>query len=287
MRFKTFGAALLAAGILAAPAAQAQTEIQWWHSMTGALNDRVDAIANGFNASQKDYKVVPVYKGAYPESMTAAIAAFRAGNAPHILQVFEVGTATMMAAKGAIKPVYDDDERRQRAVRSEELPCCGRRLLHRQQGQHALDAVQQLDAVFYINKDAFKKAGLDADKAPTTWTEFAVAAAKLKASGPAMRVHHGLAVVGAHRELQRLAQPADRHQGERHRRHRHGVHRQFAAARRAHRRCWPTMPRRAGSPIRGGATRPRRASSAANARCSLRARRREATSARTPSSTSR
>ena len=81
--------------------AQAQTEIQWWHSMTGALGDRVNDIANKFNASQKDYKVVPVYKGAYPESMTAAIAAYRAGNAPHIVQVFEVGTATMMAAKGA------------------------------------------------------------------------------------------------------------------------------------------------------------------------------------------
>ena len=90
----------------ASVAAQAQTEIQWWHSMTGALGDRVNEIANGFNASQKDYKVVPIYKGTYPESMTAAIAAFRAGNAPHILQVFEVGTATMMSAKGAIKPVH-------------------------------------------------------------------------------------------------------------------------------------------------------------------------------------
>jgi sn-glycerol 3-phosphate transport system substrate-binding protein len=89
-----------------ASSAFAVTEIQWWHSMTGALGDRVNDIAGGFNASQKDYKVVPVYKGTYPESMTAAIAAFRAGNAPHILQVFEVGTATMMAAKGAIKPVY-------------------------------------------------------------------------------------------------------------------------------------------------------------------------------------
>src|SRR6185437_13198413 len=51
-------------------------------------------------------KVVPVYKGSYPDTLNAAIAAFRAGNAPHIVQVFEVGTATMMAAKGAIKPVY-------------------------------------------------------------------------------------------------------------------------------------------------------------------------------------
>src|SRR5688572_9903335 len=90
-------ALVLAAAACFAPAAQAQTEIQWWHSMGGALGERLNDLAGKFNASQKDYKVVAVYKGQYPVSMTAAIAAFRAGNAPHILQVFEVGTATMMA----------------------------------------------------------------------------------------------------------------------------------------------------------------------------------------------
>src|SRR2546430_13839241 len=105
MHLRTLAVALAAGGLFSANA-QAQTEIQWWHSMTGALGDKLNEIASGFNASQKDYKVVPVYRGSYPESMTAAIAAFRAGNAPHILQVFEVGTATMMAAKGAVKPVY-------------------------------------------------------------------------------------------------------------------------------------------------------------------------------------
>src|SRR5438045_7539278 len=89
---------------LGAGSAQAQTEIAWWHSMGGALGEQLNALAAKFNDGQKDYKVVPVYKGSYPESMTAAIAAFRAGNAPHILQVFEVGTATMMAARGAIVP---------------------------------------------------------------------------------------------------------------------------------------------------------------------------------------
>ena len=82
----------------AATGAQAQTEIHWWHSMGGALGDKLNELANKFNASQTTYKVVPSFKGTYPESMTASIAAFRAGNAPHILQVFEVGTATMMAA---------------------------------------------------------------------------------------------------------------------------------------------------------------------------------------------
>ena len=96
---------LLAGAALYAGGAQAQTEIHWWHSMGGALGEKLNELAAKFNATQKDYKVLPVYKGQYPESMTAAIAAFRAGNAPHILQVFEVGTATMMAARGAIVPV--------------------------------------------------------------------------------------------------------------------------------------------------------------------------------------
>ena len=78
--------------------AQAQTEIQWWHAMSGALGEWINDLAKDFNDSQKNYKVVPVFKGTYDEAMTAAVAAFRAGNAPHILQVFEVGTATMMAS---------------------------------------------------------------------------------------------------------------------------------------------------------------------------------------------
>ena len=104
MNIKTLAIAWAGAGLFSA-SAQAQVEIQWWHSMTGANNTGVNELASRFNASQKEYKVVPVFKGSYPESMTAAIAAFRAGNPPHILQVFEVGTATMMAAKGAIVPV--------------------------------------------------------------------------------------------------------------------------------------------------------------------------------------
>ena len=101
--------AAVAAGALAltvAGQAYAQTEIQWWHAMGGKLGEKVEEIAAGFNATQKDYKVVPVYKGNYTETMTGAIAAFRAKKQPHIVQVFEVGTATMMAAKGAVYPVY-------------------------------------------------------------------------------------------------------------------------------------------------------------------------------------
>src|SRR5947207_7159168 len=91
--------------VAASTPAIAQTEIQWWHSMTAVNGEWVNDLAKDFNASQKEYRIVPTFKGSYDESMTAAIAAFRAGNAPNILQVFEVGTATMMASKGAIVPV--------------------------------------------------------------------------------------------------------------------------------------------------------------------------------------
>jgi len=107
MRCKTVtAAAVLALAVGATPAqAQAPIEIQWWHSMSAALGEWVGDLAREYNASQSNYRIVPTYKGGYDESMTAAIAAFRSGNAPDILQVFEVGTATMMAAKGAVRPV--------------------------------------------------------------------------------------------------------------------------------------------------------------------------------------
>ena len=99
--------AAAAAMMLSATGALAATEVQWWHAMGGTNGERINKMAEDFNASQSDYKVVPVYKGNYTETMTSAIAAFRAQEHPHIVQVFEVGTATMMAAKGAIKPVEE------------------------------------------------------------------------------------------------------------------------------------------------------------------------------------
>jgi len=101
---------LLAATALtltAAIPAQAQVEIQWWHAMGGRLGELVEEIATNFNASQSDYAVRPSFRGTYTETMTGAIAAFRAGEQPHIVQVFEVGTGTMMAAEGAIVPIYE------------------------------------------------------------------------------------------------------------------------------------------------------------------------------------
>ncbi len=184
MRINILAAVLASAGLFAG-SAHAQTEIQWWHSMGGALGEKLNELAAGFNTSQKEYKVNPVFKGSYPESMTAAIAAFRAGGAPHLLQVFEVGTATMMGAKGAIVPVA-------KVMGDAKEPFDPKGYLPAVSGYYTNTKGEMLSfpfnsstVLFYINKDAFKKAGMDPEKAPTTWTEFAIAAGKLKASGQA------------------------------------------------------------------------------------------------------
>jgi sn-glycerol 3-phosphate transport system substrate-binding protein len=182
-RTRKLMALMIGAALVSPATVWAEVEIQWWHSMTGALSDRLNDIANKFNASQTEYKVVPVYKGGYAESMSAAIAAYRAKNPPHIAQVFEVGTATMMAARGAIKPVYQvmaesgeklDPNAYMPAVASYYSDASGRLLSM---------PFNSSTTVFYYNKDAFAKAGLDPAKPPKTWVEVGEAAKKIKDTG--------------------------------------------------------------------------------------------------------
>ena len=163
--------------------AQAQTEIQWWHSMTAVNGEVVNDLAKNFNASQTKYKIMPVFKGSYDESFTAAVAAHRAGNAPHILQVFEVGTATMMASKGVTVPVG-------KIMKDSGEKFDPKTYVSAVAGYYTAPSGEMLSfpfnsstTVFYFNKDAFKAAGIDTSKAPGTWPEVALAAAKLKASG--------------------------------------------------------------------------------------------------------
>ncbi len=178
--FKRNGMAL--ALTLSALSAQAQTDIQWWHSMPGALGEWVVDLTKDFNASQTAVKVTPVFKGTYDESMPAAIAAFRAGNAPHILQVFEVGTATMMSSKGAIKPVGEIMKAAGGFDPNAYVPAVAG-YYTAPNGQMLSMPFNSSTTVFWYNKDAFTKAGLDPNKPPTTWPQVVSAAAKLKASG--------------------------------------------------------------------------------------------------------
>ena len=173
---------LALAGIFSLPAS-AQTEIQWWHSMTAVNGEVVNDLAKNFNASQPKYKIVPTFKGTYDESFTAAVAAHRAGNAPHILQVFEVGTATMMASKGVSVPVGKVMKEAGEKFDPKAYVSAVAGYYTAPSGEMLSFPFNSSTTVFYFNKDAFKAAGIDTAKAPATWPEVALAAAKLKASG--------------------------------------------------------------------------------------------------------
>jgi sn-glycerol 3-phosphate transport system substrate-binding protein len=182
--FHTLRTSLLAATLLAsAGSAMAQTELQWWHAMTGANNDVIVRLADEFNASQKDYKVIPSYKGSYPDTLNAGIAAFRAGQAPHIMQVFEVGTATMMGAKGAIKPVQEMMKEAGETFDPKSYLPAITGYYSTVKGEMLSFPFNSSSAVMWFNKDAFRKAGLNPDAPPKTWPEVFEHAKKLKAAG--------------------------------------------------------------------------------------------------------
>lgn len=163
--------------------AHAATDINFWHSMEGALGEKVNALVSEFNQSQSDYVVHAVYKGAYGESMNAGIAAFRSGNAPDILQVFEVGTATMMYAKGAIQPIQEMSEEVGDPIDPTEFLGAVASYYSSADGKLVSMPFNSSTPVFYYNKDAFKKAGLDPENPPKTWKEVAEAGKKLRESG--------------------------------------------------------------------------------------------------------
>ncbi|HZD26494.1 MAG TPA: extracellular solute-binding protein, partial [Alphaproteobacteria bacterium] len=176
-------AAALLTVALVTPEAEAATDIQWWHAMGGANGERVNEIAKGFNESQSEYKVTPVFKGTYTETMTAAIAAFRAGQQPHIVQVFEVGTATMMAAKGAVYPVYQ-------LMADAGEPFDPNSFLPAVAGYYTTPDGKMLSMPFnsstpvlWYNKTAFAKAGLNPDQPPKTWSELEADAKAIQAAG--------------------------------------------------------------------------------------------------------
>ena len=166
------------AGVLAE-----QITVNWWFAHGGRLGEKVQSIVSDFNSMQSKYKVVATYKGNYSDTMMAGIAAFRAKQHPHILQVFEVGTATMMAAKGAIKPVYE-------VMAESGQPWSSDAYLSTVAGYYTTSDGKMLSMPFnsstpvlYYNVTAFEKAGLDPDKPPKTWSEVAEYAKKLTAAG--------------------------------------------------------------------------------------------------------
>ncbi len=169
------------AATLAATSVFAETEITWWHAMGGQLGETVNQIAADFNAAQDDYTITPVYKGSYEETLTAGIAAFRAGEQPNIMQVFDAGAATVIGAKGATVPVQDLLEANGVAFDINDYISGVRYFYADSEGKMIGMPFNSSSPIMYFNVDALAAAGVSA---PKTWEEFqTVTAPALKAAG--------------------------------------------------------------------------------------------------------
>ncbi|HLO76148.1 MAG TPA: sn-glycerol-3-phosphate ABC transporter substrate-binding protein UgpB [Magnetospirillum sp.] len=180
---RAFAAMLVMLLIMTAVPAWAATELVLWHAMPGKLGEWLSDLVAGFNASQGEYTLVPVYKGGYPETMAAALAAAKTGQRPDVVQVFEVGTATMMAAKGVIKPVHEVMDLLGQPFDDRAYIPAVTLYYSSQDGKLLSMPLNSSTPVLFYDKTAFAKAGLDPAAPPKTWPEVETAALALLKNG--------------------------------------------------------------------------------------------------------
>ena len=184
---KALAVAVMSAALVsvAAFAQNKPVEIQMWMGLTGLGGETLSKYGEEFNKMQSDYKVVVSFKGQYPEQRAAAVAAFRAGNPPHIMQMFDAGSGDMMGASKAVMPVSEVFKRAGMQFNPADFIAPARGYYGLKDGSLLSMPFNVSTAVLFYNKDAFKKAGLDANKPPATWPELIAAAQKLRSTNSA------------------------------------------------------------------------------------------------------
>lgn len=183
MTKQLLGAIAVTGAALAPLAANAQTEVQFWHAFTGRLGELVTAQVADFNASQSDFVVVETHKGNYSETLNAGIAAFRANEQPHVLMVYEVGTATMMAAGGAIKPVYEVMAESGADFDPDAYIGAVKGYYTTTEGDMLSLPFNSSTPVLWVNRDAMAAAGVDPDTDMSTWEQVDEVLGQLQAGG--------------------------------------------------------------------------------------------------------
>ncbi|SDF90157.1 extracellular solute-binding protein [Alloyangia pacifica] len=176
--FKTTGLAI--GSMLMASTAFAATDITWWHGMGGRNGEVINEISQQFNAAQDQCNLTPISKGTYEEALSSGIAAFRSGEQPNILQVFDAGAATIIAAKGATIPAEDLITGAGEEFNREDFIAGVRNFYADSDGKFIGMPFNSSAPIMYYNIAAFEKAGV---QPPKTWEEFEEVAPKLKEAG--------------------------------------------------------------------------------------------------------
>ncbi|WP_026971806.1 ABC transporter substrate-binding protein [Aliagarivorans marinus] len=185
----------LLAGLAAAPALAETTELTMYYpiSVGGPLTQVVDGMVDEFEAANPDVNVTAIYAGNYDDTRVKALAAINAGEAVQTSVMFSIDMLELQS-RGVIRPFND-------FVKTEEdqqwLDSFYPALMENGQldGQTYGIPFQRSTIVMFYNKDAFREAGLDPEKAPTTWAEMADVASKLvKKNGSGETERWGLMV---------------------------------------------------------------------------------------------
>ena len=179
-KIKLFICTLAVFAMFSGSIAQAKVQIQWWHAFGGRLGELLNEQVEKFNASQNKYEVVHTRKGNYSETLNAGIAAFRAGQHPNILMVFEVGTASLMAA---YVPMYQLMKDAGQKFNPKGFVSAVSGYYTTTDGKMLSMPYNSSTPVLWVNKDLMKKAGLDPEMDLSTWKKVGNALDAAKAKG--------------------------------------------------------------------------------------------------------
>lgn len=173
------GAASLAAPFVPARAQRAAREIRFWHAMTGVLGERIEELCRGFNTSQSDYVVAPVYRGTYDELINATVAAYRTRTQPQLVQIYERGFMTMLLSN-AIVPVHELLAAHGHRVDWSDFikPIAG---FYSWRNQLQAMPFNSSTPILFFNREVFARAGLE--KPAATWQELEEQFRRMKAAG--------------------------------------------------------------------------------------------------------
>lgn len=185
-------------GATTAPGADAlkgkgEVDVSFWHAMSGVNGDTLKKLVDTFNQQHKGkIKVTLSYKGQYD----TALASYKNASSqqrPNLMQMYDVGTRYMIDSKTVvpIQSFLDTDG----ASASDIQPnIAGYYTVDKKLYSMPFNTSMPL---LYINREAFKKAGLDPDRPPTTLDEIRTAAEKIKkTSGETVRYGFGATLYG-------------------------------------------------------------------------------------------
>lgn len=164
------------------------TEIQFWHAFSDdARSGWISNLADEWNSNQTDYKLVPENKGSYRETLQASVLASRQGVAPHLVQIFEVGSQLALDS-GIFTPIGE--------VGNIDLSDYIEPVLNYYTFNNAVYSIpfNSSSPILYTNKDMMIQAGLDPNNPPETFEEIIEACeiakeAGVQASGLGFNVH--------------------------------------------------------------------------------------------------